>query len=126
MQNGQNVTLGCNITAVPNHTNVYWRKQTSEFITNITSSDQRIIDMTNAKPSLTILSTRTNDSGLYTCYADNLVGSGYSMYTNLTVFGSKSFSFRQSTTHMYSFFFRKKHTLTSNFIQVIFCQSIIL
>ncbi|CAC5364617.1 HMCN [Mytilus coruscus] len=85
---GQTVTIQCNITATPNIVNVYWQKTINDFTTNVTTNTQRVHGGTVDVPSLTLLSTRTNDSGLYTCNAKNLVGTGHSQYTNLTVVGA--------------------------------------
>lgn len=93
VQHGQNVTLECSITAVPHVTNVYWQKQTDDSTINITSIDQRVYGVSHSVPSLTLINTHTADSGLYTCYADNLLGSGHSQNTNLSVFGSKYLKF---------------------------------
>lgn len=89
VQHGGNITIECNITAVPRVTNVYWQKQTDDSTTNITSIDQRVAGVSNTVPSLTLIKTQTADSGLYKCYAENLLGYGYSQNTNLSVFGSK-------------------------------------
>lgn len=73
---------------------MYWLKIFNDITKNVTFQSQRIHGGTVAVPSLTILNTETNDSGLYACYATNLVGTGQSQYTNLTVDGSKLFASR--------------------------------
>lgn len=70
---------------------MYWLKTFNDITKNVTSQSQRIHGGTIAVPSLTILKTETNDSGLYACYATNLIGTGQSQYINLTVDGSKLF-----------------------------------
>ncbi|XP_052081097.1 hemicentin-1-like [Mytilus californianus] len=85
---GQNVTIECNITSTPNHTDVYWLKTSNGLSSKVKTHTQRVHGGTVAVPSLTILNTGTNDSRLYTCYAQNIVGTGSSEYTNLTVVGS--------------------------------------
>lgn len=89
---GNNVTLDCNFTSFPAHTSVYWQRVTTGITTNITSDycDIACIDgVTVLNPSLTIIMAKTADSGLYTCYITNKVGTGHSEAVNLTIIGGK-------------------------------------
>ncbi|VDI76426.1 Hypothetical predicted protein, partial [Mytilus galloprovincialis] len=84
---GLNVTLNCNVTSFPIHSYVYWQRISNGTTTNITSSQAGIHGVSNMLPSLTILMIKSADSGLYTCFALNIVGTGYSDVVNLTVIG---------------------------------------
>lgn len=93
IRHGNNVTIDCNITSTPNYINVYWLKTFNDLTTKVTSHTHRVHGGSVTVPSLTILNIDMNDSGLYTCYAQNLVGTGSSEHANLTVVGSKCFAF---------------------------------
>lgn len=89
---GNNVTIGCVISANPSHTSVYWKK--------ISGVQAITIDMTNinkygggtlASPSLYIISADTSDAADYICFATNSFGTGQSSQGTLTVQGSKLF-----------------------------------
>ncbi|VDI13642.1 Hypothetical predicted protein, partial [Mytilus galloprovincialis] len=87
---GNNVTLDCNFTSFPEHTSVYWQRVSTGITTNITSDycDISCIDgVTVLNPSLTMIMVKTADSGLYTCYITNKVGTGHSEAVNLTIIG---------------------------------------
>lgn len=86
---GLNVTLNCNVTSFPVHTSVYWQRISNSTTTNMTSGQAGIDDISNVLPSLTILMIKSADSGLYTCFAVNIVGTGHSDVVNLTVIGGK-------------------------------------
>lgn len=86
---GLNVTLNCNVTSFPVHFYVYWQRISNGTTTNITSSQAGIHGVSNILPSLIILMIKSADSGLFTCFALNIVGIGYSDVVNLTVTGGK-------------------------------------
>ncbi|CAG2210688.1 unnamed protein product [Mytilus edulis] len=86
---GNNVTIGCVISANPSHTSVYWKK--------ISGVQAITIDMTNinkygggtvASPSLYIISADTSDAADYICFATNSFGTGQSSQGTLTVQGN--------------------------------------
>ncbi|CAC5368999.1 HMCN [Mytilus coruscus] len=84
---GQTITLECNVTSIPVNTNVYWQKIKDGTVTNITSFNLNVNGVTTMEPSLTILKATMTDSGMYACHAENLIGTGQSDFTNLTVVG---------------------------------------
>ncbi|CAC5425775.1 HMCN [Mytilus coruscus] len=84
---GQPFTLDCNIKSFPNHTYVYWQRLSNGTTSNITSDYPGLTGITTMFPSVTILKAVSTDSGLYTCYAENIVGTGYSDAVNVTVIG---------------------------------------
>ncbi|CAC5425257.1 HMCN [Mytilus coruscus] len=84
---GQPFTLDCNITSFPNHTSVYWQRMSNGTTSNITSDYPELNGNTTMFPSISILKAVSSDSGLYTCYAVNIVGTGYSDVVNVTVIG---------------------------------------
>lgn len=86
---GHTITLECNVTSIPVNTNVYWQRTTDGTVTNITSFDLNVNGVTVMEPSLTILKATVTDSGMYTCNAENLIGTGQSDTTNLTVVGGE-------------------------------------
>lgn len=84
---GQNVTLECNVTSKPAYTNIYWQKITNDTVTNITSDTSNIDGVSTMEPFLTIVKATTSDSGRYACLVENLIGTGESEFTSLTVVG---------------------------------------
>ena len=84
---GFNVTLECMIVSSPNHTHVYWQHIYNETVLNITSDSPGVYGSKVTDPSLTILHVTTEDSGDYICFAVNIVGTGNSEPTSLTVLG---------------------------------------
>ncbi|CAC5383739.1 HMCN [Mytilus coruscus] len=84
---GYNVTLECMIDSSPNHTNVYWQHIYNETVLNITSDSPGVYGSTVTDPSLTILQVTSEDSGHYICFAVNIVGTGKSEPTSLTIIG---------------------------------------
>lgn len=86
---GQNVTLECNITSIPEQSNVYWIKKTDDIVTEITSETHNVIGVALIEPSLTILKATKFDSGEYACCATNLIGTGKSNFTFVMVVGGK-------------------------------------
>lgn len=93
---GQNITLECNVTSIPVNTNVYWQKIKDGTVTNITSFNHNVNGVTVIEPSLTILKAAMSDSGMYACHAENLIGTGQSNFTNLTVVGGKKMLYKIS------------------------------
>lgn len=87
---GSNVTLNCNVISFPVQTHVYWQRISNGTRANVTSDNSDIVGVKTSNPSLTILKARTTDSGLYACYAMNIVGTGHSDAVNLTVIGGKN------------------------------------
>lgn len=86
------MTLDCNVTSFPAYISVYWQRISFGITTKLTSDycDRACIDgVTVLNPSLTILKAKTTDSGLYTCYITNKVGTGQSAVVNLTIVGGK-------------------------------------
>ncbi|CAC5393170.1 HMCN [Mytilus coruscus] len=83
-QYGNSVTLVCTVSAVPFQTSVYWLK---DGFSQINSGDSGYSGSTTNNPSLTINSVTTNDQGTYRCFATNVVGTGQSLTTQLTVQG---------------------------------------
>lgn len=88
---GQQVTLGCTLTANPAHTSVYWTKNKNGIVTNINvaNSGGKYSGSTVGSPSLTITNSNLDDQASYICNAQNSVGLGSSSSTVLTVSGSK-------------------------------------
>lgn len=97
---GDPVTLECTVTSNPLHTIVTWQKivngQPSSL--NLGNSGKYSGSTVNT-PSLTISSTNLGDPGVYRCLATNVVGTGQSQDTTLTVNGG------QSTDNFEEFFF---------------------
>ncbi|XP_071148708.1 hemicentin-1-like [Mytilus edulis] len=87
---GFNVTLECMIVSSPNHTHVYWQHIYNETVLNITSDSPGVYGSKVTDPSLTILHVTAEDSGDYICFAVNIVGTGNSEPTSLTVLGEQN------------------------------------
>lgn len=84
---GSHFLLECIIDSTPNHTDVYWQKLSNGTVTNISSSSPGFTCATDTFPSLNITQVSTDDAGQYTCFAVNIVGTGSSQQTTLTVLG---------------------------------------
>ncbi|CAC5391231.1 unnamed protein product [Mytilus coruscus] len=84
---GRHFELECIIASTPNHYDVYWQKLSNGTISNITSSSAGFDGATVTSPSLNISHISTDDAGQYTCFAVNIVGTGSSQITTLTVLG---------------------------------------
>lgn len=90
---GRNVTMKCNIHSTPYHTSVYWVKTTNGQSFLINTGMPGIQGVVPDNPSLTIEYAVLSDSGMYTCFAKNIVGIGKSSISlNLTVIGRKYLS----------------------------------
>ena len=75
---------------MPSATLVYWQKQSSGgILTRIDNGASGTQGSTVSNPSLTINFVTTSDAGTYTCFATNIVGTGQSSTSTLTVTGGK-------------------------------------
>lgn len=84
--------LECTVVSTPNQTDVYWQHISNSTIRNITSSSPNVLyGATITEPTLTIRRVTTEDSGQYICVAVNIVGTGKSQPTILTVLGGMIF-----------------------------------
>lgn len=85
---GQHMILECIIVSTPNCTDVYWQHIYNDTVKNITSSSPNVYyGATVAVPSLYIRRVTTAESGQYTCFAVNSLGTGESQPTTVTVLG---------------------------------------
>ncbi|XP_021345496.1 hemicentin-1-like, partial [Mizuhopecten yessoensis] len=85
---GNSITLGCTVSANPTHTTVFWQRNVNSGTQSITIDGVNYSGSTVNSPSLTVLNANTADSGSYTCFATNSVGTGQSSATSLTVSGN--------------------------------------
>lgn len=67
--------------------NVYWQYVNNGVTTTIKDGTKGIIGSTTEVPSLTIKTATTSETGLYTCYATNDIGTAKSYSINVTVTG---------------------------------------
>ncbi|XP_052061392.1 basement membrane-specific heparan sulfate proteoglycan core protein-like [Mytilus californianus] len=89
VNNGNNVTIGCIVSANPSHTSVYWQKMSGgQTITIDMTNTSKYAGGTVATPSLHIIGADTSDAADYVCFAANSVGTGQSNPGSLTVAGS--------------------------------------
>jgi hypothetical protein len=87
---GNDITLDCIITSIPELQNVSWKMETNGILYNIdTTNTFKYQGSTVENPALTILDTHFGDQGKYYCYGENDVDCGNSSFTVLTVFGGK-------------------------------------
>ncbi|XP_052080328.1 hemicentin-1-like isoform X4 [Mytilus californianus] len=86
---GDNVTLECKIDSSPNHSHVYWQHIYNETVFNVTSDSPFVYGATVTNPSLTLLQLSSEESGHYICFAVNIVGTGKSEPTTLTILGEQ-------------------------------------
>ncbi|XP_052058076.1 hemicentin-1-like isoform X7 [Mytilus californianus] len=87
---GNIVTLVCFVTSNLAVTNVYWQRNVGGIIETIstTTNTNKYDGSTAATPSLTIFNAAQSDVGTYTCFATNIVGTGQSTTTTLSVTGT--------------------------------------
>lgn len=88
---GTEITLECIVSSNPETILVYWEKKINGAMTTINANALGTNGSTTAAPSLTFKSTDISDSGLFTCFAVNELGTGFSNTTELTVTGSNSY-----------------------------------
>lgn len=88
---GGTITLGCTVSGSPAANNVYWQRTSNSVVTTINSNTNtnKYSGSTTNSPSLTIANAEENDEASYVCFATNVVGTGQSQPTFLTVTGSK-------------------------------------
>lgn len=86
---GKQVTINCTVTGYPPATNVYWERTSYGFTTRLNPGLGGTSGMTVEEPSLTISFASMTDSGIYSCFATNSVGTGYSRTANITINGGK-------------------------------------
>ncbi|XP_033751333.1 hemicentin-1-like isoform X17 [Pecten maximus] len=85
---GNSITLGCTVSANPGHTSVFWQRNVGTGTQSITIDGVNYSGSSVNSPSLTVLNADTSDTGTYTCFASNSVGTGQSSSTTLTVSGN--------------------------------------
>ncbi|XP_052062340.1 hemicentin-1-like [Mytilus californianus] len=95
---GENVTLECKITSVPNLTAVSWKTDASGSLQDIDPLHAKYNGGTIVKPSLTLLNINFEDDGKYVCMGTNLLGTG-SNITTLTVTGGVPSVYVSSTVY---------------------------
>ncbi|CAG2234906.1 HMCN [Mytilus edulis] len=95
---GENVTLECEITSVPNLTAVAWKTDASGSLQDIDSLHTKYNGGTIVKPSLTLLNINFEDNGKYVCIGTNFLGTG-SNVTTLTVTGGVPSVYVSSTVY---------------------------
>ncbi|XP_063406022.1 hemicentin-1-like [Mytilus trossulus] len=87
VQFGEKATLMCYVYSNLPINIVYWEKDINGIITKINTGDIGTDGISLNNPSLTVLYSTSVDSGLYTCFAGNVVGKGNSLPINFTVIG---------------------------------------
>ncbi|CAG2197201.1 PXDN [Mytilus edulis] len=84
---GDSVDLICNVKANPLHDLVYWEHNVTGVIRRIFKETDGANGCTVENPSLSIDYVTNTVSGLYTCFAKNVVGVSHSSAINVTVKG---------------------------------------
>ncbi|XP_071159627.1 hemicentin-1-like isoform X20 [Mytilus edulis] len=87
---GESITLVCTVTSNLPVTSVQWERNIGGSVTTLTSTTNtnKYSGSTPTTPSLTISNGAQSDSGDYTCFATNSVGTGQSTGTTLSVTGT--------------------------------------
>ena len=86
---GGTITLECTVSATPTHTSVQWRRIQNGLESPINTASSKYSGAVVNSPSLSINNADLNDNGEYVCTATNIVGTGRSSTTVLTITGSK-------------------------------------
>lgn len=86
---GSDITIPCTVSATPSATTVSWQRIVNSVTTTLTIDGSKFTGGSVATPSLNIKDTDNSDQGFYVCSATNIVGSGQSSQSYLTVTGSK-------------------------------------
>lgn len=86
---GEEVKITCNIIADPGVEIVYWKKEADGRTIIINHGAVGTQGVTPFNPSLILQSTTKADSGEYTCFAINDIGTGQSGSTLLNVIGGE-------------------------------------
>ncbi|XP_071151133.1 contactin-4-like, partial [Mytilus edulis] len=97
---GDKVHIFCVVSSNPSSTKVYWEKKTNNITKKINKGTSGTDGITVTNPSLIILHATDSDSGLYRCFAVNVVGIGYSSSVNLDVIGGVPEVSVPSITHL--------------------------
>lgn len=87
---GRSLTIECSVQASDNSPSVleiYWKYINNGVITKIDQYTDGISGSSIETPSLTILIMTSSESGIYTCFARNNLGTGQSKQVNVTVTG---------------------------------------
>lgn len=83
VKHGHDVALLCIVSSKPKHTNVYWIKDSDKGKLVYNHGTTGTIGMTVENPSLSLKPVIITDSGLYTCLASNVIGTGASRAISL-------------------------------------------
>ena len=86
---GQTASLVCTISANPSATSVLWYKVINGVQSSLSTTAGKYNTPTVNSPNLIINTAAQSDDGYYVCTATNIVGTGSSSQTYLTVTGSK-------------------------------------
>ena len=83
---GDNQTMMCNVTGIPDPLSVSWLKNETTGMNIISSIDVKYDGGNLDYPSLIVTDTANTDRGWYICTATNLAGTSYSepAYLNVT------------------------------------------
>ncbi|CAG2212939.1 HMCN [Mytilus edulis] len=84
VDHGNDVSLSCTVYSIPQHTSVYWIKETERGKVVLNHGTTGTIGITVGNPTLYLKPAATTDSGLYTCLALNVIGTGVSRTITLT------------------------------------------
>lgn len=90
---GDLLTIKCYVLENENYPvqNIHWEYENNGVLTRLVNGTEGIAGSTTTIPSITIKTVTTSESGVYTCYATNDVGTGKSKPINVTVIGGKDF-----------------------------------
>lgn len=87
------MTINCTVDSYPQITDVHWKRNSSDFVTILSSGSVGVRGINQTHPSLIIDIVTSSDSGSYVCVVSNIAGTQHSNELTLSVYGGKYYLF---------------------------------
>lgn len=90
---GEQLIIRCNISSNPYHKRVYWAQVVNGTKTIINHGTIRTHGITPENPSLIFQYSTYEDTGYYTCFAVNDIGTGQSESVHIKIYGGRYYTY---------------------------------